>query len=415
MAFQGFLKEDTATTIKLGPFTDITDGVTYEVGMAAAMNHADTGVRISKNGGAFAARTTATEPVYDAFGYYLVNLDATDAGTSGRLKVIFGAPATCLPCEADFEIVNPNIFDSLFAATTTDYLQVDTIQLGGATQSATDLKDFADLGYDPTTHKVAEVVLTDTLTTYTGNTPQTGDPFARIGALGAGLTAIPTYGDFTTAQKTSLNAATPASIPGTVGSVTGNVGGNIVGSVASVTADVGITQAGADKVWGTTVRALTDKVGFVLSSAGVQAIWDALTSALVTAGSIGKKLADWVVGTIDTYTGNTKQTGDGFVRLGAPVGASISADVAAVKAQTVAIETDTARLFDTAATGDADSPTADSVAEVLRQVRWFVANKWDVNEVPSPDTLTIYKDDGITTGITFQVYTSASHNYRIPV
>ena len=37
----------------------------------------------------------------------------------------------------------------------------------------------------------------------------------------------------------------------------------------------------------------------------------------------------------------TAQTGDSFARIGAPVGASISADVAAVKAQTAAIETDT--------------------------------------------------------------------------
>jgi len=116
MAFQGFLKEDTATTLRLGPFVDKTDGVTYEVGMAAAMNHADTGVRISKNGAALAARTTATEPVYDAFGYYLVNLDATDVGTSGRLKVIFGNAAVCLPCEADFEIIPGNLFDTLLVA-----------------------------------------------------------------------------------------------------------------------------------------------------------------------------------------------------------------------------------------------------------------------------------------------------------
>lgn len=37
---------------------------------------------------------------------------------------------------------------------------------------------------------VARCTLTDTLTTYTGNTVQTGDSFARIGAAGAGLTAI---------------------------------------------------------------------------------------------------------------------------------------------------------------------------------------------------------------------------------
>lgn len=40
----------------------------------------------------------------------------------------------------------------------------------------------------------------------------------------------------------------------------------------------------------------------------------------------------------------TAQTGDSYARLGAPAGASVSADVAAVKAQTAAIETDTQDL-----------------------------------------------------------------------
>jgi len=55
---------------------------------------------------------------------------------------------------------------------------------------------------------------------------------------------------------------------------------------------------------------VSDKTGFSLSTAGIAAIWNALTSGMSTVGSIGKKLADWVVGTIDTYTGNTKQTAD---------------------------------------------------------------------------------------------------------
>lgn len=48
-----------------------------------------------------------------------------------------------------------------------------------------------------------------------------------------------------------------------------------------------------------------------------------------------------VIPTVTTLTGHTAQTGDCFARLGAPAGASVSADVAAVKAQTAAIETDT--------------------------------------------------------------------------
>lgn len=43
---------------------------------------------------------------------------------------------------------------------------------------------------------------------------------------------------------------------------------------------------------GLTVNDLTTKSGYSLSAAGVQAIWDALTSALTTVGSIGKRIAD---------------------------------------------------------------------------------------------------------------------------
>lgn len=40
-------------------------------------------------------------------------------------------------------------------------------QLGGVIQSLTDLKDFADAGYDPASHKVNGVVLVDTVTALT--------------------------------------------------------------------------------------------------------------------------------------------------------------------------------------------------------------------------------------------------------
>jgi hypothetical protein len=51
-----------------------------------------------------------------------------------------------------------------------------------------------------------------------------------------------------------------------------------------------------------------------------------------------------VVPTVSTLTGHTPQTGDNFTRLGAPVGASLSADVAAVKTDTAAILVDTADI-----------------------------------------------------------------------
>lgn len=50
--------------------------------------------------------------------------------------------------------------------------------------------------------------------------------------------------------------------------------------------------ATAQEVWEYATRSLTDKAGFSLSAAGIQAIWDALTSALTTVGSIGKRIVD---------------------------------------------------------------------------------------------------------------------------
>lgn len=47
---------------------------------------------------------------------------------------------------------------------------------------------------------------------------------------------------------------------------------------------------------------------------------------------------------VNTLDGHTAQTGDNYARLGAPAGASVSADVAAVKAETSTIVTDTNEL-----------------------------------------------------------------------
>jgi hypothetical protein len=51
-----------------------------------------------------------------------------------------------------------------------------------------------------------------------------------------------------------------------------------------------------------------------------------------------------VIPTVTTLTGHTAQTGDNYARLGAPAGASVSADVAAVKSETATIVADTNEL-----------------------------------------------------------------------
>lgn len=61
----------------------------------------------------------------------------------------------------------------------------------------------------------------------------------------------------------------------------------------------------ASDVWAVTTRAITDKAGFSLSAAGVQAIWDALTSALTTVGSVGKRIADNLDAAVSSRSSHT--------------------------------------------------------------------------------------------------------------
>lgn len=98
-------------------------------------------------------------------------------------------------------------------------------------------------------------------------------------------------------------------------------------------------------------RADVDKTGYALSAGGIQAIWDALVSGLTTVNSIGKRLVDYL-------------TGDIFARLGAPAGASVAADVAAVKSDSGPIRAKTDQLGFTLA-GKVDANALAIGGEVL--------------------------------------------------
>ena len=141
-----FLKQSTAVTVKIGPFIDDTDGKTAET--ALTITQAD--VRLSKNGGDMAQKNDASDLSHDELGVYNCSLDATDTNTAGRLQ-LFVHKSGALPVWHEYMVLPANVYDSLFGS---DKLEVDVVQIGGATQSATDLKDFADEGYDPSTHKI---------------------------------------------------------------------------------------------------------------------------------------------------------------------------------------------------------------------------------------------------------------------
>lgn len=175
--------------------------------------------------------------------------------------------------------------------------------LNGA-QSATDLKDFADDGYDPATNKVEGVKLVDVLTTYTGNTPQTGDVFPLASTEIADIKAKTDQLVFTTANRVDST--------------------------------------------------VVDKTGFSLSVSGIAAIWDALLTGITTVGSIGRLIKDNLDALISSRATpaqvNTEAT-NALNTYDPPTSAeliteinSVQTDVAAVKADTAATLVDTAEM-----------------------------------------------------------------------
>lgn len=114
-----FVKVSTAVTVSFGPFLLNTDGVTLVTNLtgtgANQTENTTTGIRLSKNGGAFAARhATAGASNYDAYGNYLVPLDTTDTNTLGIMRMQFQDAAHFCPVWLDMMVVPAPMWNSLF-------------------------------------------------------------------------------------------------------------------------------------------------------------------------------------------------------------------------------------------------------------------------------------------------------------
>jgi hypothetical protein len=114
------LRQSTAVTVDVGPFLDRTNAADRETGLTIAA--AD--VLISKNNGAFAAKSDTGAGTHDTRGWYNIPLNATDTNTIGRL-VIDIENAAALPAGAEFWVYQANVYDALFAGL--EYLEVTTL------------------------------------------------------------------------------------------------------------------------------------------------------------------------------------------------------------------------------------------------------------------------------------------------
>lgn len=239
----------------------------------------------------------------------------------------------------------------------------------GATKVATVHRNWATNPDNTSTFAIVNaadiqgLVLTDTVTTYTGNTPQTGDSFTRIGAAGAGLTAVGVGTGGIAAASFVAGAIDAAAIATDAIGSAEIAAGAVTKIQAGLATPTNITAGTITTV--TTATNLTtnnDKTGYGLSAAAVQAIWDALTSALTTVNSIGKRIVDFVTTLVyaappvaaPTAVQNRQEMDSNSTKL-ANLDATVSSRTKPADTQARVTLTDTLTTYtgDTPQTGDA--------------------------------------------------------------
>jgi hypothetical protein len=193
---------------------------------------------------------------------------------------------------------------------------VNVTQLAGDSQSLTDLKDFADAGYDPSTNKVQGVVLVDTVTTLTNLPAITANWLTAAGlaadavaeiqsglATAAALATVDGIVDDILVDTAEIGAAgaglTNINLPNQTMDIVGNITGNLSGSVGSVTT-------------------VNDKTGYALSATGLNLVVPADPSAIPVLGTsnivvwMGYQAA-WMVNEVNVTSSNAilKTSGGG--------------------------------------------------------------------------------------------------------
>lgn len=130
-----YLRADTITEVTVGPAVAVGDGFTPVTSLTIA--GADEAEFVKHGATATTAIAGTLAAITGADGYYALDLSATDTNTEGRLTLAINDDSLILPIRHEFMVVNANVFDSLFAVSGTDLLDVNTAEIVGTAPSLT--------------------------------------------------------------------------------------------------------------------------------------------------------------------------------------------------------------------------------------------------------------------------------------
>lgn len=253
----------------------------------------------------------------------------------------------------------------------------------------------AELAFDGTGFGFTNCTI-PTVTTLTGHTAQTGDTYALANGA-AGFVAIDTVVD-------SILAAIGS--PSDFGSGTSTIAANLQDMADNGTAtfdrstdSLQAIRDRGDAAWITaTSVTVSDKTGFSLSAAGVDAIWDEATAGHVTAGTYGVAVTDVLADTSTTLpaslTAIETDTQDIQTQIGtAGAGLTDLGGMSTAMKAEVNAEVDTALITTTYAEPGQGTPGA---TISIKDKIGYLYKAWRNKSDQSSTTYQLYNDDAST-------------------
>lgn len=279
----GVLREDTATSITIGPMVDATDGATAETGLTVT-------VYVSANGGAFGLRSHSVAAAHDRAGFYRLGLNSTDTSQSGILK-IEAFPSGALPYFETFQVMPTQVYDSLYGS---DRLQVHAAEISNdlitAAAVAADTIGASEIAADAIgASEIATAAIT------AAEMDLTGSEFTAIPwnaawdaeAQSEATDALNAYDGPTNAEFEARTIAAASYATATALDAVDNYVDTEIGAIISAIA--ALTDVTAQEVWEYATRTLTS--GAAPSAASIaDAVWDEAQSGHTTAGTFGNYL-----------------------------------------------------------------------------------------------------------------------------
>jgi hypothetical protein len=250
------LKYNTANqTVPLGYFVDNTTGDAEQT----ALTIANTDIKLWKNGATTLVNKNSGGASHMSTGVYYCTFDNIDTNIYGPLEAYIHKSGS-LVVHKIFVVVDLNAYNALMTSTSGS-VRSNITQINSDLQSILDLKDFADFGYDPSTHKVEEVKLVDSVSGALGvSTVSSAIWTAASRTLTSGTLSVNTseivngvWNELTSSHTTSGSMGKKLSDSITTNSPTVND----IWTAPSRTLTSGSASLTANEIWNSPTRTLT--------------------------------------------------------------------------------------------------------------------------------------------------------------